>query len=162
MFVCEGLTGLMACVAGVCVWERKVYGMIVYIWNMRSGFQPADGESRCGLCWILWMSFFLVLLTLFLTFLLVFQVIAFFLLSPPHLFSPLSRWFAEEELCVFNALCNNSSKLLQLSSLVTSVQHPTITRNLLNTKYQPVASMRSTTPQYFGTDSSVTWLKIAK
>lgn len=28
---------VMACVAGVCV--CKVYGMIVYIWNMRSGFQ---------------------------------------------------------------------------------------------------------------------------
>ncbi len=30
---------VMACVAGVCVCVCKVYGMIVYIWNMRSGFQ---------------------------------------------------------------------------------------------------------------------------
>lgn len=55
VWVMKGLQvdGLCCRCVCVCVWECKVYGMmIVYIWNMRSGFQPADGESRCGLCWI--------------------------------------------------------------------------------------------------------------
>lgn len=115
-----------------------MYGMIVYIWNMRSGFQAvlmARADVVCVGFRIFWMSFFFffLFLTFFFTFLFVFQVIALFLFFfSAHFFPLLSIILL---LCrrgtllfmkAFNVLCNYS--WLRLPSLVTSIKHLIITR----------------------------------
>lgn len=109
----------------------KVYGMIVYIWNMRSGFQTLLMARADVVCVGFWMSFFFLFLTFFAS-LFVCQLITLFLLFSPWFFPLLSiilllcRGGTVVFMKAFNVLCNYS--WLRLPSLVTSIKDLIITR----------------------------------